>query len=407
MSLQFLSDKESLPSQSHPAPVVAVCWVSSASSSSQGVILSGDCQGNVKVFDAHSALAFRNPPKPHRNAVHCISTNDVGSIALSNAIDGTIALWDLIPFRASKVVDDSSGNVGEADAVTQEPALLPLPVDDPEALLLGTIDSLTSHSDAQTKLSEAWKTALHPSAPLFAAIGAGARVSLHALPRATDSTVFGTTLSVAPLSNAPKDAFGLSLAFHPSGTLLAVGTNTGQVLLYTLDSASTLTLVSTYLDHPSPIRVLSFTQHLLLCGSDDRTISVHDVKPILSPQQTSMFARDAPRIGATVASLSGHKGWVLDLASPASGESNVFASIAADKSIKFWDLASPTKSTPVWNGGETQPIAAFCFQPRPVDSAEGDGVPDAPSVATSSSMTRFVTASQDGRLRWYRGAGLG
>lgn len=61
----------------------------------------------------------------------------------------------------------------------------------------------------------------------------------------------------------------------------------------------------------------------------------------------------------------------------------------------------------VWNGGETQPIAAFCFQPRPVDSAEGDGVPDAPSVATSSSMTRFVTASQDGRLRWYRGAGLG
>ncbi|CBQ70719.1 conserved hypothetical protein [Sporisorium reilianum SRZ2] len=402
MSLQFLSDKETLPSQSHTAPVVSVCWIPS-SSSSQGIILSGDCQGNLKAFDAQSALAYRGPPKPHRNAVHCITTNDAGSVALSNAIDGSIALWDLTPFSTTKGTNDIEGEAAEADA-SAEPPLLSLPVEDPATLLAGTIDSLTTLG-SETKLSEAWKTALHPSAPFFAAVGAGATISLHSLP--TSDTAFGTTLSIAPLpSNQQKDAFGLSLAFHPSGSLLAVGSNTGQVLLYTL-SATNLALASTYLDHPSPIRALSFAPHLLLCGSDDRTISVHDVKPVLSPEQSSSYAGDAPRIGATVASLSGHKGWVLGLASSASAESNVFASIAADKSIKFWDLASPTKSTPVWNGGETQPITAFCFQPRSVDSTPANGAPDAASAASSSSMTRFVTASQDGRLRWYRGAGLG
>ncbi|GAC96938.1 hypothetical protein PHSY_004522 [Pseudozyma hubeiensis SY62] len=376
-----------------------------------GVILSGDCQGNIKTFDAHSALSYRSLPKPHSNAVHCITTNDAATLALSNAIDGTVALWDLTPFATAKPPAESNDDALAAGNASEEPALLPLPVDDPNQLLVATIDSITSHSTPQAKLSEAWKTALHPTAPLFASVGAGATISLHSLP-SQESSGFGTMLATATLPPSlenKKDVFGLSLSFHPSGNHLSVGTNIGQVLLYTLSSDYQLTLVSAYLDHPSPVRALSFTPNLLLCGSDDRTITIHDVKPILSPSQHSYpLVGDEERIGGTVASLSGHKGCLLALQAVEGSEGNVFASVGADKSIKFWDLASATKSTPVWNGGEVKGVRAFAVQPRwreKVEAKEGE-VNGAAATATSS-MTRFVTASEDGRLRWYRGAGLG
>ena len=337
--------------------------------------------------------------------MHCITTNAIGTIALSSAIDGTIALWDLTPFATTAAADTNENQAAEAEAVSEEPTLLPLPVEDAGKLIIGSIDSLTSASTAQAKLSEAWKTALHPTLPVFASVGAGATVSLHSFPPGEDAS-FGATLSVASLPSSlakQKDLFGLSLAFHSSGTLLAVGTNTGAVLLYTLSSnGSDLHLACTYADHPSPVRALSFTPHLLLVGSDDRTVSVHDIKPILSPTQSSLISGET-RIGGTVASLSGHKGWLLALAATPVAE-DVFASVGADKSIKFWDLASATKSTPVWNGSEVKTIRAFAFQPSP--AAKGsEEVPG--SGSGRGSMTRFVTASEDGRLRWYRGAGLG
>ncbi|SPO22373.1 uncharacterized protein UTRI_01051 [Ustilago trichophora] len=411
MSLQFLSDKETHHSQSHTAPVISVCWTRPISSSSQGIILSGDCKGNVKGFEAQSAFAYADLPKAHSNAVHCITTNAAGTQALSSAIDGTITLWDLTVFSSTSA---ENLNESEADAVSQEPVLLPLPLEDPGKLILGSIDSLPTVSN-DTKLSEAWATALHPTASFFASVGAGATVSLHSLP-SSENNSFGTTLTTAtppPSIAKQKDLFALSLAFHPTGDLLAIGTNVGTVLLYALSTSSsrpTLQLVCNYADHPSPIRALSFTPNLLLVGSDDRTISIHDIKhfstPFTSSSSSHLPSNAEVRLGGTVASFSGHKGWILALAPAprAAAVENVFASVAADRSIKFWDLTGATKSTPVWNGGETQMIRSFAFQPA---RENGNNLEVTTGGGAAAAMTRFVTASEDGKLRWYRGAGLG
>lgn len=404
-SLQYLNDKETHPAQAHSTPVISVCWVPS-SSSSTGVILSGDCSGTIKVFDGHTARAFANVPKAHSNAVHCITANSAGTRALSSAIDGTITSWNIEPFRASTPI--TNGNTEE-----NEDAPLPLPVSDPSALIVGQIQSLPSSSAGEAKLSEAWRTTLHPTLPFFASVGAGATISLHALPTDNDTTTLGTTLSIAaPPANLAKqkDLFGLSLAFNASGTLLAVGTNRGQVNLYSCAISSSqpeLKLRITIAVHAAPIRALSFTPHLLLVGADDRTITVHDVKPLLTTSQLSDTQADEVREGNTVASLTGHKGWVTGLAA-LPGVESVFASIGADKSIKFWDLQSATKNTPVFNTTEMKSVHAFAFQP-PASGVDEEGKTEAEggAAAATTSMTRFVTASEDGRLRWYRGAGLG
>ncbi len=346
-------------------------------------------------------------PKAHKNAVHCISTNDDGSLALSSSIDGSIAFWDLKAFQHSTTRANESAVEAEENANGGDAACLPLPVDTPDSLLIGKLDSILDRSSGtQQKLSEAWKTLLHPTLPFLASVGAGAIVSLHSVPSSSSDESWGQVLTTATLPTSlsnKKDLFGLTLAFHPTSPLLALGTNTGQVLLYTFSpsfqAVRELKLVSVYSDHPAPIRALTFTPSLLVVGSDDRTISVHDVKPIITPSQNSVLGEDGElRTGGTVASLTGHKGWVMDLAALPNAE-GVFASVGADRSIKFWDLSSATKNTPVWNGGEVKGIRAFAFQP-PSTVASSGGELLGGEVGATATATRFVTASEDGKLRW-------
>ncbi|KAJ1589264.1 hypothetical protein NDA11_007202 [Ustilago hordei] len=393
MSLQFLSDKESLPSQSSTSPIVSVCWTA-PSNSSQGLIFAGDLKGSIKVFDAGSGLAYRNLPTAHSNAVHCLSTDAKGTMVLSSAIDGSIALWDIKPFYQSPAPSagegENEGTVGNVD-----PPLLSLPVEDTESLIVSKLDSLKE----KFKPSEAWKTVLAPYDYHFAATGAGARVSGHLI----DHQTFGVGDDEGEMPSylaELKDLFGLSLAFSGYG-LIAVGTNTGHVLLYRSSAnANILSLVTVIADHASPIRSLAFTDNLLLVGSDNRTITVHDIKPVVDDARYE--STDSMSV-STVASLTAHKGWILGLEG-VPGAQGVFASISADKSIKFWDLGSATKNTPVWNGSEVNQIRAFSFQPLPKMEDHED---PKKREKTTGSMTRFVTASEDGRLRWYRGAGLG
>lgn len=94
-------------------------------------------------------------------------------------------------------------------------------------------------------------------------------------------------------------------------SLLAVGTNKGDV--YVVDVTERVVLVC-LTDHSKPVRTVyfappttSYADHLFV-GSDDRIVSVHDVRYVRESLQAS-----------TITSLQGHTGWILDVQSGGDG----------------------------------------------------------------------------------------
>ncbi|PWZ03310.1 WD40 repeat-like protein [Testicularia cyperi] len=444
MSLQYLSDKESHPSQAHRYPVTAVCWAYSDTrdqepppSPAQGVVLSGDTNGNILAWDPRTAAAYRPLPRSHTAAISSITTNHAGSLALSSDALGGVALWDLGPFHTALAEEARAGNRGEketddleaatADANgnatgTDTPPSRPLPVADGISLLVHQCDSLpqsvAATSSSDSTLSHAYKTALHPTLPLFASVGQSAAVSLHSLGStvAAAGRLFGELISSADVVDAGD--FGLALAFDPAGGRLAVSTLRGRVHVYAVvEDGLALVLESTFADHPSPVRALSFssTGHLY-AGGDDRILTIHDVKHTFpGPCQTQTQVQVQVQVEAStvaVAALTGHKGSILATAPQPSSESRIVASISADQTVKMWDLATNPKSC-VYTAAEQAPVLAFCFQPLAATSLSAPPAHSAMNATSASAgasgfgtASRFVTASLDGRLRFYRSAGV-
>ncbi|KAN0061061.1 Ski complex subunit Rec14 [Thecaphora frezii] len=411
MSLQYLVDLETPSSASHTSAVLSVCWTSRT-------VLSSDLSGTIKAWDATTALPLAPLPQPHRNSVHALTASHDTRFLLSSSIDGSLALWDLaeLPEPQTRPRDDS---IGDQVELGSDEVSAPAPAPIPETVLIASIDSIASASNS---VSEAWSTALHPTGTVFASVGIGARPSIHsAMPKS-----FGALLGHALPHATSASPFGTKLAFNEPGTLLAVAASTGQVFLYSLrpsaDQMWQLELLTTYADHASPVRALHFdAKDHLIAGCDDRTVTLHDVRAqersAASETHDDAASEARARLGGTVAGLQGHRGWVMDIKSCPAAEGRIVATASTDRTIKLWDLAVTPKSC-VCTCTELDEVWCLDWKPSPSRTETSQSHPqqqlqDAASAARNATAmgglgqgSKFVTGGQDGKVRWYRSAGV-
>ncbi|KAG6901747.1 hypothetical protein C0995_008312 [Termitomyces sp. Mi166 len=111
---------------------------------------------------------------------------------------------------------------------------------------------------------------------------------------------------------------------------------------------------------------------LLLSASDDKRLVLHDV-------------RSSP--GGTVASFTGHSSWVLS--TDISPDGRLGLSGSADNTIKVWDIGARAAVSTIQDTGEVWSVS---WRPK---------------LAGPGSVGAFVSAGEDGTVRWWRGAGAG
>ena len=144
-------------------------------------------------------------------------------------------------------------------------------------------------------------------------------------------------------------------------------------------------------EHSHPVRTVHFTApgttyaDQLLVGSDDRSVTLHDVKDVGNT-----------RTCTTIASLQGQEGWILDVES--SGDGRIVATAASDHQVFLWDLAQTPKMC-VAVVSDKKPIWAISWRRDVNDNGE------LPSTRLLIPGSAFVSGGDDGVIHWYRNAG--
>lgn len=323
MSLVFLEARTS--TEKHGDSVWGLSWTS------LDTVISISADGAIRQWASPSGQPHPPnvmPPKPHTLGLTSLSVSRDGQKALYNSVEGTTRLWD----------------AGGSEEVA------------------GIFESFAKSEDAQSGPS--WAVSLHPEGETYASTGSSGNVTLHDARPGAD---FGRRLSTI---QSGRNKFGLSCVFAPDGKRVAMGSETGQIYLFDVESGM---LANTYTSHAMGVRSLAWSSdsQLLLSASEDKRMVLHDVRK--------------SEHGGSVATLTGHSSWVLSADISADGRYALSGS--ADKTAKVWDLQTRAAvSTVTQDGGEVWSVAW-----NRAGSASG----------------AFVSGSDDGTVKWYRVPGAG
>ncbi|KAJ8081932.1 Ski complex subunit Rec14 [Marasmius tenuissimus] len=333
------------------------------------------------------SLAFlhaHDSSEPHSDAVWDLSWT-INDTVLSASADGAIKQWN-----------SSSGQTQAPSASGFPPrhtlGLVSLSASpDGRYALYNSIEGLTclwdlssgevvgkfesyARSKSDSEAEPAWSVSLNPSGSTYASCGGSGKATIHS---AQLDGSFGERLSTIP---SGRTKFGMYCAHSPDGKRLALSSESGQIFIFDLESSS---LLNTFTSHAMSVRSLSWSpdSSLLLSASEDKRLVLHDVRVSSSGNMSA---------GGAVATFSGHSSWVLSVDFSPDGKLGLSGS--ADKTVKVWDIGAraAVSTIPDTGGGE---VWAVSWRPKPAAHGAGAG--------------SFVSGSEDGKVRWWRGAGAG
>ncbi|XP_075996585.1 echinoderm microtubule-associated protein-like 4 [Genypterus blacodes] len=289
---------------------------------STGDILSGDSGGILLVWTrstaetptgkAPKAFQISRQVKGHEGSVLCMCEMRSGTLLTGGGKDRKVILWDhdLRPDRDIEVPEQygiiravSEGKGGEFLVGTSRNFILRGTFND------GFLVEVQGHTD------ELWGLASHPFREMFLTCAQDRLVCLW------NSNQHSLTWS------RTLEEHGHCADFHPSGSVVAIGTHSGK--WYVLDAEST-DLVAIHTDGNEQLSVMRFSVDgsLLAVGSHDNFIYLYNV---------TEKGRKYSRYGK----CTGHSSYITHL--DWSPDNNLIMSNSGDYEILYWDVPNGCK----------------------------------------------------------------
>lgn len=336
-----------------------------------GFALSAGGDGRVRVWDVDTGATLATLADPQVRSVSALAIRADGQQALAGSDNGVITIWDLTTFTlAGRMAERHSAPV---NALAYSPTTgdsspqIALSVANDGTMILWDVDSGAVTRRLRGHTGPVTDAAFHPQdGRIIASVSRGDRrlifwdastgqsIQELTLVNPLQSLAFnptGTLIAVGQSSGQidlwnvqpparmvqdrravagdPRTYSGHSresqnlvrgLTFSPSGTLLASGSTDGQIIVW---EAATGRLLLTFNGHVEEVRSLSFSPDSLrlLSGARDRTLRLWDLRSAAIAHDYSGHER-----GAVIGAFA-PDGWTL-------------VSGASDGTVRLWDLAS-------------------------------------------------------------------
>uniref|UniRef100_A0A671NNU3 Echinoderm microtubule-associated protein-like 2 n=1 Tax=Sinocyclocheilus anshuiensis TaxID=1608454 RepID=A0A671NNU3_9TELE len=291
--------------EKHEKPKYVLC----VAFAENGDAITGDSSGNIYIWAKGGNRISQVVSGAHEGGIFSLCVLKDGTLVSGGGKDRRVLLWDHDYRKKSEIeVPEAFGPVRSLAEGKQDELFVGTTRN---AVLRGSFSgSLTPIVQGHT--DELWGLDVHPSTEQFVTCGQDKQVYLW------------DTSSHLPLWSKAIEDPGRSVGFHPSGTVLAVGTMTGRWLVLDTDTRD---LVSMHTDGNEIISVVKYSPDgaYLAVASHDNFVYIYSV---------TENGRKYSRVGK----CTGHSSFVTHL--DWSTDSQFIVTNSGDYEILFWEASS-------------------------------------------------------------------
>ncbi|XP_072547988.1 echinoderm microtubule-associated protein-like 2 isoform X1 [Salminus brasiliensis] len=291
--------------EKHEKPKYVLC----VAFAENGDAITGDSSGNIYIWAKGGNKISQVVAGAHEGGIFSVCVLKDGRLVSGGGKDRKVVLWDHEYHKQSEMeVPEAFGPVRTLAEGKQDELFVGTTRN---AILQGSFSG-TLLPIVQGHTDELWGLDVHPSTEQFVTCGQDKQVHLW------------DTNSHQPLWSKTIDDPGRSAGFHPSGTVLAVGTMTARWLVLDTDTRD---LISMHTDGNEIISVIKYSPDgaYLAVGSHDNFVYIYSV---------TENGRKYSRIGK----CTGHSSFVTHL--DWSTNSQYIVTNSGDYEILFWEASS-------------------------------------------------------------------
>ncbi|XP_007236892.2 echinoderm microtubule-associated protein-like 2 isoform X5 [Astyanax mexicanus] len=291
--------------EKHEKPKYVLC----VAFAENGDAITGDSSGNIYIWAKGGNKISQVVAGAHEGGIFSVCVLKDGRLVSGGGKDRKVVLWDHEYHKQSEMeVPEAHGPVRTLAEGKQEELFVGTTRN---AVLQGSFSG-TLKPIVQGHTDELWGLDMHPSADQFVTCGQDKQVHLW------------DTDSHQPLWSKTIEDPGRSVGFHPSGTVLAVGTMTARWLVLDTDTRD---LISMHTDGNEIISVIKYSPDgaYLAVGSHDNFVYIYSV---------TENGRKYSRVGK----CTGHSSFVTHL--DWSTNSQYIVTNSGDYEILYWEASS-------------------------------------------------------------------